>query len=106
MVGVVSIARGYFQVGDRVVYTGVEAWNDNIKAGDTGEVCAVDISNSDPDWAIISVRWDKYVAGHDCDGNCDSGFGWNVSSDDIELQQPDMIPDADEVDAFLRDMWA
>ena len=25
-------------------------------------------------------------------------------SDDIELETPDMIPDADEVDAFIRDM--
>lgn len=95
----------YFQVGDRVISAvDCPCNNDNIKAGDTGVVCAVDISNSEPDWTVVSVRWDKYVEGHDCDGHCESGFGWNVVSDDIELETPDTIPDADEVDTFIRDM--
>ena len=98
------MARQYFQVGDRVVFTAADSWNDNIKAGDTGVVCAVDISNSEPDCTVVSVRWDKYVKGHDCDGHCKFGFGRNVISDDIELETPDTIPDADEVDTFLRDM--
>ena len=89
----------YFHVGDRVVsIVDTPCNNKNIKAGDTGVVCEIH------DWGV-GVRWDHCVDGHDCDENCDWGFGWNVSYDEIELQQPDMVPDADEVDAFLRDMW-
>ena len=97
------MTRRCFQVGDRVVYT-ADSWNDNIEIGDTGVVCTVEGGDYNPDWMLIGVRWDKYVEGHDCDGHCEFGFGWNVTSDEIELETPDMIPDADEVDAFIRDM--
>ena len=97
------MARQCFQVGDRVVYTS-DSLSDNLKVGDTGVVCTVEGSDFNPDWMLVGVRWDRYVEGHDCDGNCDFGFGWNVTNDEIELDQPDMVPDADKVDAFLRDM--
>ena len=97
------MARQCFQVGDRVVYTSDSLYG-NIKGGDTGVVCVVEGSDFNPDWMLVGVRWDRYVEGHDCDGNCDYGFGWNVTNDEIELEQPDMTPDVDEVDAFLRDM--
>ena len=97
----------YFQVGDRIISAvDCPCNNEDIKIGDTGVVCVIETSEFGPDWRGVGVRWDKCVGGHDCDGNCDFGFGWYVYSDEIELQQPDMIPDEDEVDAFLRDMGA
>lgn len=99
------MARQCFQVGDRVVSL-VDYPDDNINimAGDTGTVCYVD--GSDVGYSLISVgvKWDKDVEGHSCGDTCEYGFGWNICSDEIELQQPDMTADADEVDAFLRDM--
>lgn len=36
------------------------------------------------------VRWDHYVGGrgHTCDGRCESGYGWNVYADWIDILDP------------------
>lgn len=78
-----------FYVGDRVVAVrDCPSGNECIKAGDKGTVC--DITKGLPP---IGVEWDKKMRaprGHDCDGNCEYGFGWYVEECEIDL---DELPD-------------
>lgn len=71
-----------FQVGDKVIYKREEIsdypWLENV----TGTVC--NIYNDKYAW--VGVQWDVPIvdlnddgeAGHDCDGTCIYGRGWNV----------------------------
>lgn len=56
--------------------------NDSIKHGDTGTV----LGEYDED--TYYVRWDHYVSGHTCGGRCESGYGWNVYVDSIDILDP------------------
>ncbi|MDX1279240.1 hypothetical protein [Oceanihabitans sediminis] len=63
------------KVGDRVTlvkHVGVG------KIGDTGTI----IYYHDSDY--ISVKWDRNIGGHDCDGKCKQGYGWNVTQREIK----------------------
>lgn len=72
-----------FNKGDRVFsLRNNPDGNDSIKHGDTGTVLGV--YNED----VYYVRWDHYVSGHKCDGRCESGYGWNMSADWIDILDP------------------
>ena len=74
-----------FKVGDRVVMVGNYYEYDaglGLKGGgtvdgDTGTICGI-LSEAH---GIFHVRWDRKIkGGHDCDGHCNFGYGWNVSA--------------------------
>lgn len=79
-----------FKVGDRVVMVGNYFEYDASFAslgftkgsgtvdGDTGTICGI---LSEAPARIFHVKWDREIkGGHDCDGNCKFGYGWNVSA--------------------------
>lgn len=73
-----------FKVGDRVVMVGNYYEYDaslgfmegcGTVDGDTGTICGI-LSEAH---GIFHVKWDRKIkGGHDCDGNCKFGYGWNV----------------------------
>lgn len=72
-----------FKVGDRVVMVGNYYDYDSgfldlgTIDGDTGTICGI----LSEEHEIFNVKWDrKIMGGHDCDGNCKFGYGWNVSA--------------------------
>lgn len=90
-----------FLRGDRVVCTADEPdGNVNIHNGDTGVVLADQRLGSD--W--VKVRWDHAVGGHDCDRLCEHGYGWETPEDYLRLEKEDLLPDASEIDDFLRNI--
>lgn len=56
--------------------------NERIHRGDTGTVLGCDKR-------VYYVRWDHNVGGHTCGNRCESGFGWNMSEEDIEPAEPE-----------------
>lgn len=72
---------GFFE-GDRVVLVVDHPDNnDDLYAGDCGTVLPYNYSGQ-PTW--VSVVWDKNVNGHDCSGQCNGGYGWNVHHSSIQ----------------------
>lgn len=70
------------EIGDRVRL--IKNFPGNIQdlyAGDEGTI--VDLRN---DWGFpwASIRFDRYVDGHDCGGKCEDGYGWNIDVNDVE----------------------
>lgn len=74
-----------FKDGDRVVLLEDNPdGNSTMKAGLCGTVVEDTDAYDDDHW--VSVRWDEEVSGgHDCNGLCEHGFGWNVDRSWIEL---------------------
>lgn len=92
-----------FFAGDRVVCT-VDHPDDNrgILEGDTGTVL---LDNDGIGEVWVRVRWDKEnPQNHSCDGLCERGHGWKVPNGYLRLEKEDFVPDASEVDDFLRDV--
>lgn len=76
-----------FNKGDRVFsLRNNPDGNDYIKHGDTGTILGMHDLIED----VYYVRWDHYVggSGHTCDGRCESGYGWNVYADWIDILDP------------------
>ena len=74
-----------FRVGNRIrAIVDHPEGNHHIHEGDTGVVLA---SNSN----YTKVRWDHDVHGHDCDGLCEDGYGWNVYNSTIELDREETL---------------
>lgn len=76
-----------FSVGDQVVLiksNGVN--NSNIHVGDVGIVCNVLSGTLN---GVYGVDWGHDVDGHDCEGTCDFGNGWNVYGSRIKLLSED-----------------
>lgn len=66
------------EVGDRVVC--VMKYGIKPNKGDLGEVLYISDGGT-----IFHIRWDKYIGGHDCEGRCEFGHGWNVRKENIRL---------------------
>ena len=77
-----------FHIGDHVrCIRNRPSDNSSIVSGMEGVVC--DISEYDPP---IGVQWDALVSeGHNCHGNCPSGYGWYVEPGEIELVSSSFI---------------
>ena len=66
--------------------------NDELFVGVGGTVCGEDQGGSY--W--VPVCWDIMTErGHDCNGECEFGYGWNVSREDIVPEKIREIRDAD-----------
>ena len=91
-----------FFAGDRVVCTvNNPDRNEYIFAGDTGIV----LLDNDDSGIWVAVRWDKAnPRNHSCSGLCERKHGWKVPNDCLRLEKEDFVPDASEVDDFLRDV--
>lgn len=83
-----------FRIGDLVALNCYKPdGNSAIKMGDIGTVVWI------RDGVNIGVDWGKDVDGHDCEGHCEYGRGWNVNetrltlvchaSEDKEFEQED-----------------
>lgn len=67
-------------VGARVrIRPGVMTAHSRLRPGDTGTV--VEDGGHDG-W--VSVHFDKYFAGHSCEGRCPEGHGWILLEIDFE----------------------
>ncbi len=78
-----------FEVGDRVECI-VDYPDDNeyIRIGCLGTVCEELEDDLDGlDDPSIGVCWDEYVGGHNCNGNCEHGYGWRVFASQLVLHQ-------------------
>lgn len=78
-----------FNIGDRVIaIVDSPADNASIHAGDAGTVC------STPEYdGWIGVFWDNPVdGGHDCEGNCEFGYGWRVPAGAFNFEPEDDKP--------------
>ena len=91
-----------FHQGDRV-YLLVDYPDDNhaLPAMSVGTVVGDDSSVG-----FTSVRWDNEIGGHDCDGLCEWGHGWNVSRHSLVLVETEeideeCIADMSEFCAFI-----
>lgn len=87
-----------FQVGDRVECIRPDPANNLITIGMTGTVCQRGGA------AFIGVGWDEDVEGHDCNGRCEFGHGWNIPADRIRLTEsepPELTIDDSELCEFL-----
>lgn len=72
-----------FKVGDRV--RGINAHDGNEKiVGELGTIIYI-FSNGD-----VSVKFDKGINGHSCNGKCEHGHGWDCPPDALELVAPAM----------------
>ena len=66
-------------VGDKVKLIDHKGINGYLRRGDTGKI--VGFYNDE----VAQVRWDRVLRnGHDCQGNCEYGYGWNVKLDRLE----------------------
>lgn len=54
---------------------------DAVREGYEGTICKIYPKHAD----YVGIRWDKDVRGHDCDGNCEKPYGWNLPTDRLEL---------------------
>lgn len=61
-----------FQVGDRVALVAEDHGNHKLHDGSVGTVVGYWSSS------IVSVEWDEWCNGHDCNGRAAYGHGWNV----------------------------
>lgn len=77
-----------FNIGDRVIaIVDSPADNASIHAGDAGTVCTQEYDG----W--VGVSWDNPVdAGHDCDGECEYGYGWRVPMAALDFEPDDTEP--------------
>lgn len=68
-----------FHKGDRVIsLVDHPNYNKFILSGSVGTVCGLDMT-------LIHVHWDEFVDGHNCEGGCPYGHGWNVYPKNIDL---------------------
>lgn len=84
-----------YSIGDRVeLLMDNPDHNDELVQGTTGTVCNEDRGGEY--W--VPIRWDIMTRkGHDCDGECENGYGWNVPREYIMLVSQE-IDDADIAD--------
>lgn len=90
-----------FQVGDRVrcIKDSPEG-NTEIYIGSEGTVIAMLSGWKD----YLKIQWDTPTGrGHDCDGLCEWGHGWNVRRNYVELidDSPDGFAPSPAIDEFL-----
>lgn len=73
-----------FKVGDRVLCVAKYDGNESI-VNMTGTVLQLQ-----PHW--VSIEYDELVdEGHDCDGLCTYGYGWNTGYECLELyKEPEL----------------
>lgn len=72
-----------FNVGDTVML--IENYpddNDELVEGDVGTVVGY---MDDYNW--VRVDWGRDISGHDCDGTCEDGQGWNCKESWLMLMQ-------------------
>jgi hypothetical protein len=62
-----------FEVGDEVL--GKKNYENKKLEGIRGRIVGVD--------RYISVEWEKYIGGHECDGLAKQGHGWNVPKENL-----------------------
>lgn len=80
-----------FCVGDKVRLIDHKGVNGYLRNGDTGQI--VGFYNDE----IAQIRWDRILSnGHDCQGNCESGYGWNVRLGRLEMVTSDVDVDVSE----------
>ena len=73
-----------FKTGDKVIATiDYPSSNSIIRKGDTGVILMYD----EFDELQAGVRWDKSVGGHSLDGLCESGHGWWVNENHIQIYE-------------------
>lgn len=86
-----------YSVGDRVeLIDDCPDDNEDLVIGICGTVCDEDVGGRDV-W--VPVCWDIAVTrGHDCNGKCESGHGWNVPRSYIRLVSLADINDEDIAD--------
>lgn len=82
---------GKFKIGDKVIVT--EHKDNMLNPG----VCSKDVFNligticdvhciTWPDKSIFyGVKFKEYIDGHDCDGNCEYGYGQNINERYLKL---------------------
>lgn len=82
---------GKFKIGDKVVVT---AHNGNISnpivySKDlfnlVGTICDVHRSYWSDESTSYGVKFEEYIDGHNCDGNCEYGYGQNVNENYLKL---------------------
>ena len=74
------------KVGGRVI--GIKDYMNRNLVGLKGTILRIGNSIS----STIHIRWDKDMDGHDCDGLCKDGYGWEVHNRHIRLlPQNDII---------------
>lgn len=74
------------QIGDRVVLNvNNPAGNDELHVGMTGTVCNLYNQGWNTD-SYVGIRWDiETDVSHDCDGTCESEYGYNVPSSCVSV---------------------
>lgn len=78
-----------FKVNDRVIYNG-QSGEYKWLVGYTGRIVGFFVNF---DKLVAQVEWDERIPilshssynGHDCDGLCRQGYGWNVHVTEIDL---------------------
>ena len=89
-----------FQVGDRIrCITDSPEGNTEIHIGSEGTVVGIF-----REMAYLKIRWDMPTGrGHDCDGLCEWGHGWNVRYNYVEFidDSTDGFAPSPAIDEFL-----
>lgn len=84
-----------FQIGDRVRLVRP---SEDLPIGVEGRICDAKGYLADDGVGMVGVRWDEKICdminsdGHDCDGTCDMGHGWNVDSECLRRITTDLDP--------------
>lgn len=86
-----------FNIGDRVMATGVIDWND--LSGKYGVVIAYHPTGV----PNIGVQFDEKINdGHSCDGSGKNGFCWYCDKDNLEIVVDDIeFGDSEQLTSFL-----
>lgn len=88
-----------FNLGDRVIcLIDSPDGNSSIHKGSTGTICFVDNF-------LVGVCWDSNVGGHDCRGECEYGFGWNMLSSGLDFEPEDNTPPFQFDDEEFRNLF-
>lgn len=91
-----------FALGDRVQYPNEDWVNYPKLRGLKGTALSTFMFS---EHFVTSVRWDVEIpGGWDCDGLCEEGYGWNVSTEDLIPLPPQSEVSAEPLDLNLEEV--
>ena len=90
--------KSEYEVGQRVeLIVSRPGYNKVLDKGDRGTIVKVIYNYLMIGYTLLCVNWDKHCRGHDCEGLCEDGFGWNVESEHV-IPVYDYDDDSQELD--------